>query len=149
MKLLTLIAITIVSVSTITHAEQICKTQDNLGVHYQLNYTADSKLYKVWYYGHSRNNYEAIYKIINRRAMGSGYVDILVKLKDLSTWKDMPERLLVLFQAYPATYILRNSKGQEVQFPAIRCEQSQVGIKQQRTDFPSNWCHTPGKSKLC
>ncbi len=74
-------------------ATTVCQGQNNSGESYILK--AKNGLYLVSHYGHSRNSYAAAYQVQScsesRQSIYYSQKCALSKVRDFSTWKDMPK----------------------------------------------------------
>lgn len=109
------------------------------GVFYQMNISQSSfidragkhhasKNYEISYYGKSRNTYSALYSVTQTSKIKNGEAEILTKISDSSTWKDMPDQLYVnsdILLFIPTLYLegLTGSQDDEyVAFPETHCK---------------------------
>jgi hypothetical protein len=123
MKMFTIMMTIWLGSGSIANANMVCKTKDKTGTHYELSYDSSKNQYQVWLYGHSRNNYKAVYKVtIDVTTRKSDHIVYLEKLADHSTWKDMPTKLMVIHEYETGNILLRNVNSPDVLFPASMCQ---------------------------
>jgi len=92
MKNLALSIILVTAGAASAQADYNCSTTSKP---FQTTYEISSQgnSFKVSFFGNSRNTYQAVYTAVSVLPTRTGADIVLVKTKDLSTWKDMPKQL--------------------------------------------------------